>query len=120
MKRRIRSAESSGASNRAAQLRVQLDSILNSLLEDIRVAVEVIQTAIDTAKEAQPPNENDFHTESAASIFASIVTENFDVVKKAFSGFWGAGKIGVAFKRAREDDKNHQTDGHRKLNTGKL
>lgn len=76
--------------------------------------------ALNEVINAKAPSDNDFETETAAEIFADIVEENIDTVKKSFSGLIGKGRIAVAFKNAEKDDVNHQHDGHKKVTANKL
>ena len=76
--------------------------------------------ALNEVIDAKAPSDNDFETETAAEIFADIVIENIDAVKKSFSGLIGKGRIAVAFKNAEKDDANHQHDGHKKVTANKL
>ena len=79
-----------------------------------------VDMALNEVIDAKAPSDNDFETETAAEIFADIVEENIDTVKKSFSGLIGKGRIAVAFKNAEKDDVNHQHDGHTKVRTNKL
>ena len=113
-------AESAGAAERATQLRAELSGALDALLRTVVKGAEDIFKAINDSKVAEKPEAHAFETESAAEIFASIVNDNQDAVRKAFSGFWNQGKLKFAFSNALKDDKNHMTDGHQKVKTNKL
>ena len=72
---------------------------------------------------------NDFITMTAAEVFADIVHANMDAVMKCFGGkhlfglgaiFGGGMSISSALKAAVKMDKDHQTDGHKKVSANKL
>ena len=118
-KRSLRAAVLSGAADRD-QLRQKLSEAAGALELALAKGVTSIDMALNDLAEAKPPREVDFETETAAEIFADIVNENVDAVKKSFTGLIGKGRIAVAFKNAEKDDVNHQHDGHRKVRTNKL
>ena len=117
-KRSLRAAVLSGADDH--ELRQKLAEAADRLERAVARGVESIDMAINDLADAKPPREDDFKTETAAEIFADIVSENIDAVKKSFSGLIGKGRIAVAFKNAEKDDVNHQHDGHKKVTANKL
>ena len=118
-KRSLRAATLSGAAD-LDKLREKLARAADRLERAVARGVESIDMALNDLAEAKPPRETDFETETAAEIFADIVNENIDSVKKSFSGLIGKGRIANAFRNATKDDPNHQHDGHRKVRTNKL
>ena len=118
-KRSLRAATLSGAAD-LDKLREKLARAADRLERAVARGVESIDMALNDLAEAKPPREDDFETETAAEIFADIVNENIDSVKKSFSGLIGKGRIANAFRNATKDDPNHQHDGHRKIRTNKL
>ena len=118
-KRSLRAATLSGAAD-LDKLREKLARAADRLERAVARGVESIDMALNDLAEAKPPREVDFETETAAEIFADIVNENIDSVKKSFSGLIGKGRIANAFRNATKDDPNHQHDGHRKVRTNKL
>ena len=118
-KRSLRAAVLSGAADRD-ELRQKLDAAADKLERAVANAVHAIDKSLNDVMEAEPPRENDFGTETAAEIFAEIVDENLDTVKKSFTGLIGKGRLAVAFSNAEKDDVNHQHDGHKKVRANKL
>ena len=118
-KRSLRAAVLSGAADRD-ELRQKLAEAAGALELALAKGVASIDMALNDLAEAKPPREVDFETETAAEIFADIVDENVDAVKKSFTGLIGKGRIANAFRNATKDDVNHQHDGHRKVRTNKL
>ena len=118
-KRSFRAATLSGAAD-LDKLRENLVQAADRLERAVAKGVESIDMAINDLSDAKPPREDDFETETAAEIFADIVNENVDAVKKSFTGLIGKGRIANAFRNATKDDPNHQHDGHRKVRTNKL
>ena len=118
-KRSLRAATLSGAAD-LDKLREKLARAADRLERAVARGVESIDMALNDLAEAKPPREVDFETETAAEIFADIVNENIDSVKKSFSGLIGKGRIANAFRNATKDDPNHRHDGHRKVRTNKL
>ena len=118
-KRSFRAATLSGAAD-LDKLRENLARAADRLERAVAKGVESIDMAINDLADAKPPRETDFKTETAAEIFADIVSENIDAVKKSFTGLIGKGRIANAFRNATKDDPNHQHDGHRKIRTNKL
>ena len=96
------------------------DQAADRLEHAVARGVEAIDLALNDVRDAKPPLEDNFETETAAEIFADIVNENIDAVKKSFTGLFGKGRIARAFVNAQNDDPNHQHDGHRKVRTNKL
>lgn len=106
--------------NERDELRLKLAKAADRLERAMANAVAAIDRALNDVAEANPPEEGLFATETAAEIFADIVDENLDTVKKSFTGLIGKGRIAVAFSNAEKDDVNHQHDGHKKVRTNKL
>ncbi|MBQ6925322.1 MAG: hypothetical protein IJQ73_11835, partial [Kiritimatiellae bacterium] len=117
-KRSLRAAVLSGADDH--ELRQKLAEAADRLERALADGVVSVDMALNEVIDAKPPKANDFETETAAEIFADIVEENIDTVKKSFSGLIGKGRIAVAFKNAEKDDVNHQHDGHKKVTANKL
>lgn len=117
-KRSLRAAVLSGADDH--ELRQKLAEAADRLERALADGVVSVDMALNEVIDAKAPSDNDFETETAAEIFADIVEENIDTVKKSFSGLIGKGRIAVAFKNAEKDDVNHQHDGHKKVTANKL
>lgn len=117
-KRSLRAAVLSGADDH--ELRQKLAEAADRLERALADGVVSVDMALNELINAKVPSDNDFKTETAAEIFADIVEENIDTVKKSFSGLIGKGRIAVAFKNAEKDDVNHQHDGHKKVTANKL
>ena len=105
---------------KAVGLAKDLVASQDTLLHFVIDAMSGILTALDNAVIAPAPKDYEFNTVTAAEIFADIVDENVDSVKKSFSGITNKGKIVAAFNRAKKDNVNHTHDGHQRLNTNKL
>ena len=117
-KRSLRAAVLSGADDH--ELRQKLAKAADRLERALADAILAIDMALNEVINAKAPSAADFETETAAEIFADIVNENIDSVKKSFSGLIGKGLIANAFRNATKDDVNHKNDGHRKVRMNKL
>ena len=118
-KRSLRAATLSGSAG-ADALREALAKAADRLERAVAKGVESIDMALNDLTDAKPPAENDFSTETAAEIFADIVSDNIDAVKKSFSGLIEKGRLLMSFSNAEKDDVNHRHDGHRKTRTDRL
>ena len=130
-KAKLFSARARGATDKIADYERRIESAQNELLENLADAVQnILQSSDKTLEEnPNPVYSNDFITMTAAEVFADIVHANMDAVMKCFGGnrlfglgaiFGGGMSISSALKAAVKMDKDHKTDGHKKVSANKL